>query len=196
MGGIQTLRCAIAVIPQEPVILSGDLRHNLDPFEARPASDLVAALADAGWRDDPQSALDRSAQGLSAGQRQLVALARSLLRPCTIVVMDEPTAAVDAQTDRQIQETVCRRFTGCTVLTIAHRLETVLPFCNRVMVLAAGRLAEIGTPQELLARGGHLAAMAASHGTIGLSSQVGSWPVCMRGVAMGAANGCMGIWPR
>jgi len=200
--GIRTLRCAIAVIPQEPVILDGDLRHNLDPFETKPASDLVTALADAGWTDDSQAALHRSAQGLSAGQRQLVALARSLLRPSTVVVMDEPTAAVDAQTDRQIQETVCCRFKARTVLTIAHRLETVLPFCNRVMVLEAGRLAEIGTPQQLLARGGYLTSMAALHSTTGgRTSQVGNWPACVGGgrcnvVGKTAPSSCMGIWHR
>lgn len=165
--GVRTLRRAVAVIPQEPVMLNGSIAYNLDPFTPRPSAELGAALRDAGWTSDAEAALQTDARELSAGQRQLVALARSLLRHAAVVVMDEPTAAVDAVTDRLVQTAMRERFKGRTVLTIAHRLETVLPFCDRVAVLDKGQLAELGPPAELLAKpNGLLAAMAQAHSAI------------------------------
>ncbi|VDL99031.1 unnamed protein product [Schistocephalus solidus] len=144
---------------QDPVLFSGTLRFNLDPFnsyddvtvwEALRLADLksfVEELAGDAGLDMPVS---EGGSNLSQGQRQLVCLARALLRRSKILVLDEATAAVDPQTDQLIQTTVRREFTSSTVLTIAHRLNTILDY-DRVMVLQNGSLVETGSPQELMA---------------------------------------------
>ena len=88
----------------------------------------------------------------SVGQRQLVCLARALLRRSLVLVLDEATAAVDPETDALIRRTVREEFAECTVLTVAHRLDTILD-CDRVAVVAEGRVAEEGAPRELMADG-------------------------------------------
>ena len=86
---------------------------------------------------------------MSAGQRQLVCLARALLRKSQILILDEATAACDIETDRLIQATIREKFSHCTIITIAHRLQTVMDY-DRIMVLDQGSLIENGKPQELL----------------------------------------------
>ncbi|KAF7233037.1 hypothetical protein EG68_07481 [Paragonimus skrjabini miyazakii] len=83
------------------------------------------------------------------GQRQLVCLARALLRRTPILVLDEATAAVDPVTDNLIQETIRKEFSDCTVITIAHRLNTIMDY-DRILVLHEGRMLEVGNPRELL----------------------------------------------
>lgn len=149
--GVHTLRRAISMIPQEPIVMSGTVRYNLDPFCRRDDSELTAALRKAGlW---PAVSLDTVAggvgAGLSAGQRQLLTFGRTLLQDARLVVMDEPTASVDVQTDRQVQAAAREAFSGRTVVTIAHRLDTVM-HCDRLAVMDAGRLAELGPPAALL----------------------------------------------
>jgi ATP-binding cassette subfamily C (CFTR/MRP) protein 1 len=88
-------------------------------------------------------------ENLSVGQRQLVCLARALLRKTKILILDEATAAVDLETDDLIQQTIRSEFKECTVLTIAHRLNTIMD-CNRVMVLDKGEIREFDNPQKLI----------------------------------------------
>lgn len=88
-------------------------------------------------------------QNLSVGQRQLICLARALLRKTKILILDEATAAIDLETDALIQKTVRREFQGCTVLTIAHRLNSILDY-DRIMVLDKGKIAEFDVPDRLL----------------------------------------------
>uniref|UniRef100_A0AAN0IJK2 ABC transporter domain-containing protein n=2 Tax=Amphimedon queenslandica TaxID=400682 RepID=A0AAN0IJK2_AMPQE len=99
----------------------------------------------------------------SVGQRQLVCLARALLRKTKILVLDEATAAVDLETDDLIQKTIRKEFAGCTVLTIAHRLNTIMDY-DKIMVLDAGRISEFDSPNVLLERRGLFYGMAKDAG--------------------------------
>nr|XP_023027004.1 probable multidrug resistance-associated protein lethal(2)03659 [Leptinotarsa decemlineata] len=153
---LKKLRSKISIIPQEPVLFSGTLRNNLDPFNEFKDELLWNALDDVEMKTavgDLSSGLDsKMAEGgtnFSVGQRQLVCLARAILRDNKILVLDEATANVDPHTDGLIQETIRRKFANCTVLTIAHRLHTIMD-SDRVLVMDAGRKAEFDHPHLLL----------------------------------------------
>ncbi|KAL5968006.1 Canalicular multispecific organic anion transporter 2 [Taenia solium] len=161
--GLHDLRGRITLIPQDPVLFSGTLRSNLDPFNTHSDDTIWEALALANLRsfveavspDGLKMTIAEGGNNLSVGQRQLVCLARALLRQSRVLVLDEATAAVDPQTDQLIQRTVRNEFASSTVLTIAHRLDTIIDY-DRIMVLDAGRLIEMGTPKELAGRSGSL----------------------------------------
>ncbi|VVC91565.1 unnamed protein product [Leptidea sinapis] len=155
--GLQQLRSRITIIPQDPVLFSGTLRMNLDPFQTYSDDDIWRSLRHAHLesfvRGLPAGLLNEVSEGgenLSVGQRQLVCLARALLRKTPLLVLDEATAAVDLETDELIQKTIRSEFASCTVLTIAHRLNTILD-STRVMVLDKGQLVEYAPPDQLLA---------------------------------------------
>merc|ERR1712172_230490 len=154
--GLQKLRSRITIIPQDPVLFSGTLRMNLDPFDHYPDSQLWKVLELAHLKDYAntlekglQHEVAEGGENLSVGQRQLVCLARALLRKTKILILDEATAAVDLETDDLIQATIRKEFKGCTVLTIAHRLNTIMDY-DRIMVLDKGKIAEMETPNKLL----------------------------------------------
>lgn len=154
--GLHDLRSKISIIPQEPVLFSGTMRYNLDPFDEYSDEKLWAALEEVKLKDSIsdmpaglQSKISEGGSNFSVGQRQLVCLARAILRENKILVMDEATANVDPQTDALIQTTIRTKFANCTILTIAHRLHTVMD-CDKVLVMDAGRLIEYGEPFELL----------------------------------------------
>ncbi|KAL3697480.1 hypothetical protein R1sor_011556 [Riccia sorocarpa] len=155
--GLDDLRLRLSIIPQDPVLFKGTLRSNLDPFDRYTDDELHSALVrvqlsgkmktlDGGL----SSEISENGDNFSVGQRQLLCLARSLLRKSKIIVMDEATAAVDGETDQLIQETMRDVFSDCTVLTIAHRIDTIID-CDRVLVLArGGRICEFESPLNLL----------------------------------------------
>ncbi|XP_043656548.1 probable multidrug resistance-associated protein lethal(2)03659 [Drosophila teissieri] len=154
--GLHDLRSKISIIPQEPVLFSGTMRYNLDPFDEYSDEKLWRSLEEVKLKevvaDLPsglQSKITEGGTNFSVGQRQLVCLARAILRENRILVMDEATANVDPQTDGLIQTTIRNKFKECTVLTIAHRLHTIMD-SDKVLVMDAGRAVEFGTPYELL----------------------------------------------
>jgi multidrug resistance-associated protein (MRP) len=156
--GLYDLRSRITIIPQDPVLFSDTLRANLDPFNHHNDEEIWRALETAHLKkfvleldDGLKHMVAEGGENLSVGQRQLVCLARALLRKTKILVLDEATAAVDMETDDFIQKTIRNEFADCTVVTIAHRLNTIMDY-DRIMVLSDGRIAEFDSPNQLIAK--------------------------------------------
>uniref|UniRef100_A0A2K6UXV1 Multidrug resistance-associated protein 1 n=1 Tax=Saimiri boliviensis boliviensis TaxID=39432 RepID=A0A2K6UXV1_SAIBB len=170
--GLHNLRFRITIIPQDPVLFSGSLRMNLDPFSQYSDEEVWTSLELAHLKDFVSALPDKldhecteGGENLSVGQRQLVCLARALLRKTKILVLDEATAAVDLETDDLIQSTIRTQFEGCTVLTIAHRLNTIMDY-TRVIVLDKGEIREYGAPSDLLQQRGLFYSMAKDAGLV------------------------------
>uniref|UniRef100_A0A8D2PHA4 ABC-type glutathione-S-conjugate transporter n=1 Tax=Zosterops lateralis melanops TaxID=1220523 RepID=A0A8D2PHA4_ZOSLA len=158
--GLHDLRNKITVIPQDPVLFSGSLRMNLDPLNQYTDADIWTALEltqlknfVADLPEQLEYKCTDQGENLSTGQKQLLCLARALLQKAKILILDEATAAVDLETDAQIQSMLRTQFRDSTVLTIAHRVNTVLD-CDRILVLENGRIAEFDTPEHLIAQKG------------------------------------------
>ncbi|KAL3643736.1 Canalicular multispecific organic anion transporter 1 [Castilleja foliolosa] len=154
--GLTDLRKVLGIIPQSPVLFSGSIRFNLDPFSEHNDADLWEALDRAHLKDvirrnalGLDAEVSEAGENFSVGQRQLLSLSRALLRRSKILVLDEATAAVDVRTDALIQKTIREEFKSCTMLIIAHRLNTIID-CDRVLLLDAGQVVEFDTPETLL----------------------------------------------
>ena len=165
---LQGLRDSISIIPQTPTLFAGTLLSNLDasgiatPEEAWSALESASPQLAKQFRDSDEglnTIISEGGENLSLGQRQLICLARALMKKSKILVLDEATSSIDMKTDAQVQETIRREFVqkGVTVITVAHRLETVLGY-DRILVLDAGIPVELGRPSELLKKrsGGYL----------------------------------------
>ncbi|XP_054570748.1 multidrug resistance-associated protein 1 [Eptesicus fuscus] len=170
--GLHDLRFKITIIPQDPILFSGSLRMNLDPFSQYSDEEVWTSLELAHLKNFVSALPDKlnhecteGGENLSVGQRQLVCLARALLRKTKILVLDEATAAVDLETDDLIQSTIRTQFDDCTVLTIAHRLNTIMDY-TRVIVLDKGEIRESGTPSDLLQQRGLFYSMAKDAGLL------------------------------
>lgn len=168
--GLHDLRNRLTIIPQDPVLFSGTLRMNLDPFNRFSDEEIWRVLElshlkgyVAGLQEGLQHEVAEGGENLSVGQRQLLCLARALLRKSRILILDEATAAVDLETDDLIQNTIRKEFSHCTVLTIAHRLHSIMD-SSRVMVLSAGKIVEFDSPGNLLEKHGDFYAMAKDAG--------------------------------
>ncbi|RDL41304.1 p-loop containing nucleoside triphosphate hydrolase [Venustampulla echinocandica] len=164
--GLQDLRSRLAIIPQDPTLFKGTIRSNLDPFSEHTDLELWSALRQSDLVSEDASLDDKSPgrihldgivedDGLnfSLGQRQLMALARALVRGSQIIICDEATSSVDMETDEKIQRTIATGFKGKTLLCIAHRLKTIINY-DRICVMEQGRIAELDTPFALYERGG------------------------------------------
>uniref|UniRef100_A0A3Q2X8W1 ABC transporter domain-containing protein n=1 Tax=Hippocampus comes TaxID=109280 RepID=A0A3Q2X8W1_HIPCM len=159
--GLRDLRSRITIIPQDPVLFSGSLRMNLDPFDDCSDEELWRALELAhlsafvrALPDTLQHQCCEGGENLSVGQRQLLCLARALLRKSKILLLDEATAAVDLEMDQLIQSTIRTHFNHCTVLTIAHRLNT------------RGAIVEVDAPARLIQQQGHFYQMCHQAGIV------------------------------
>ncbi|XP_011312621.1 multidrug resistance-associated protein 4 [Fopius arisanus] len=150
--GLHDLRRTISIIPQEPMLFSATLRDNLDPFHQFNDDELWSALEEVELKSSCQSLDHPVSQGganFSAGQRQLLCLARAITRKNRLLVLDEATANVDPATDALIQRTIRDKFKDCTVLTIAHRLNTVMD-SDKILVMDHGQAVEYDHPHVLL----------------------------------------------
>ncbi|KAK9518326.1 hypothetical protein VZT92_023636 [Zoarces viviparus] len=155
--GLNDLRSKLAIIPQEPVLFIGTVRTNLDPWDQYSDCQIWEALEKTHVKEminqlphSLHSEVTENGENFSVGERQLLCVARALLRNSKILILDEATAAIDTEMDRLIQETIRCAFGSCTTLIIAHRLNTVMS-CSRVMVLDKGQILEFDSPAALLA---------------------------------------------
>ncbi|XP_046361910.2 multidrug resistance-associated protein 1-like [Haliotis rufescens] len=154
--GLHDLRSKLTILPQDPVLFAGNLRGNVDPFNQYSDNQIWQALEHAHLKtfvetlpNGLEHECSEGGENMSVGQRQLLCLARALLKKTRILVLDEATAAVDMETDDLIQQTIRSEFKDCTVLTIAHRLNTVMD-SDRILVLDNGCVCEFDTPSSLL----------------------------------------------
>lgn len=153
---LHTLRSRIGIIPQDPVMFSSSVRFNLDPFDRYSDAEVWEALDQVEMKPHVMSLPDKLSEevaeggdNFSAGQRQLICIARAILRKPKIVVLDEATASIDNTTDELIQKAIRKQYSNSSVLTIAHRIHTIMD-STKIMVLDNGFLAEFDTPANLL----------------------------------------------
>ena len=158
--GLEDVRRALCIIPQDPVLFSASVRFNLDPFNEASDEDIWSVLEQVELKD----AIERLPRGLdddvqeggsnfSVGERQLICMARALLKHPKILIMDEATASLDNETDTHLQHMIRKQFATCTGLTIAHRLNTIMD-AHRVCVMDKGVVAEYDSPANLLRKEG------------------------------------------
>jgi ABC-type multidrug transport system fused ATPase/permease subunit len=171
---LEDLRTRLSIIPQDPTLFKGTVRSNLDPFGQHSDLDLWSALRQAGLVDSEaivsgeqaiednkggalggritlDATVEEEGLNFSLGQRQMMALARALVRGSQIIVCDEATSSVDFETDAKIQNTIMTAFRGKTLLCIAHRLKTIISY-DRIVVMDHGEIAEMDTPLALFDR--------------------------------------------
>ena len=153
---LSTLRSKIGIIPQDPVMFAATVRFNLDPLNIHTDEEIWAVLEKVDMKKVIQSLPDlledkvsEGGDNFSAGQRQLICIARALLRNPRILVLDEATASIDNETDTMIQTMIRSSFTNSTLLTIAHRLHTIID-ADKIMVMDNGKVAEMDAPSNLL----------------------------------------------
>uniref|UniRef100_A0A9L0R963 ATP binding cassette subfamily C member 11 n=1 Tax=Equus caballus TaxID=9796 RepID=A0A9L0R963_HORSE len=186
--GLEDLRSKVSIIPQDPVLFSGTIRFNLDPFDCYTDKQIWDVLERtflsktiSKFPQRLQAEVVENGENFSVGERQLLCIARALLRNSKIILIDEATASVDMQTDTLIQRTIREAFQGCTVLVIAHRIPTVLN-CDRILVMRDGKVAEFDRPEVLQKQPGSM--FAALLGTASSSSSKGEM-----GTSAGEAGG-------
>ncbi len=164
------IRERLVVVPQDAPVLIGTLRFNMDPAGQHSDADMQAVLRQVGLWDifENDRGLDTevTTASLSHGQRQLLSIARAVLKGGRVVLLDEPTSSVDEATDGAVQRVLHESFRNCTVITVAHRINTIYPGSDVVVVMEGGRVVEAGVPEELVQRqDGHFAQLVrnASH---------------------------------
>jgi len=155
--GLEVLRQRLTLIPQDPTIFSASIRYNLDPFHRYSEEDIWAVLklvnleSKVASMDGGLEFVLSEGESLSVGERQLLCVARALLRKTNILILDEATASVDVESDNLIQHVIASHFSSCTILAIAHRLSSIIHY-DRIIVMDGGRIVEFDAPYTLLQR--------------------------------------------
>jgi len=146
---LKTLRSRMCILPQEATMFSGTVRSNLDPFGNTTDEEMKRVLQLVNSPCDLDQEVTENGDNFSLGQKQMICMARALLKESKILIMDEATANIDIQTDQTIQEMVKEHFANVTVITVAHRLQTIMD-SDRVFVLDHGNMMENDTPSTLV----------------------------------------------
>lgn len=151
----QVVRERLNAIPQEPIFITGNVRLNADPFGQHTDMAIIRAIEKVQlWELVQQKGgldAELDTEFFSHGQRQLFCLARAILRKSKVVILDEATSSVDANSDELMQQVIRKEFNDCTIIAVAHRLNTIMDF-DRIALLSGGKLLEFDTPQALLER--------------------------------------------
>lgn len=152
---LDDLRSRLSLIPQNPILFSGTLRYNIDPLGQFSDEQCFSALESVQMKEfavNHPNGLDlfigESGSNLSVGQRQLICIARAILKKSQILLIDEGTANVDYQTDQIIQQVISQMFSDRTILTIAHRLNTIR-HCHRILILEQGQVVYFDKPENI-----------------------------------------------
>ena len=163
--GLDLLRQKLCVIPQDPALFQGKLRDNIDPLNMFTDEDIIEHVNLVHLdldREGLEMEVKENASNFSVGQKQLICIARAMLRKCKIIILDEATASIDFKTDSIIQQIIQEKFRDCTVLAIAHRINTIL-HSNRIMILDKGQLIEFDTPENLRKHSSVFCSLAQTH---------------------------------
>ena len=153
--GLDILRKNLTIIPQDPCLMEGSLRYNIDPFDLKEDEEIISILKKIGFEytETDEQILNRKIEqggsNLSVGEKQLICIARAILRKTKIVVMDEATANIDMKTEEKIQKALQYVLNDSTVITVAHRIKTIIDY-DKILVLDNGKIIEFDTPQNLL----------------------------------------------
>ena len=153
--GLDILRKNITIIPQDPCLFEGTLKFNIDPFDEVDNSIIIKILKDIGFEytesdnDIINKMIEQNGNNLSVGEKQLICIARALIRKSKIIVMDEATANIDIKTEEKIQKALKFVLDNCTVITVAHRIKTIINY-DKILVLDNGKIVEFDKPDVLL----------------------------------------------
>ena len=153
--GLDILRRNITIIPQDPCLMEGSLKYNIDPFDTAQDDEILQILKKIGFEytesDDKilNRKIEQGGSNLSVGEKQLVCIARAILRKTKIIVMDEATANIDMKTEEKIQNALEYVLDFSTVITVAHRIKTIINY-DKILVLNNGKIEEFDTPKNLL----------------------------------------------
>lgn len=160
LSDVRGRRNGMFILPQDPAVFSGTIRSNLDPFLVHSDDELIQALELVKFPQTilPNETVEEGGSNFSAGEKQLLCLARAMLANPRLLVLDEATSSVDGATDEKVQQMLRSQFPNTTLLTIAHRLNTIIDY-DVVIVMDNGKVAEMGSPRELLELNGLFADM-------------------------------------
>ena len=156
--GLEILRKDLTIIPQEPTIIEGTLRENVDPSNYYSDEQIIDVLKDVGLEEFMEDKslnymIESNGNNISIGEKQLICIARALIKKSKIILMDEATANIDYKTETFLQNSINKSMKDCTVITIAHRIKTIINY-DKILVLSNGEIVEYDTPKNLLAKKG------------------------------------------
>ena len=156
--GLEILRQSLTIIPQEPIILEGNIRDNIDPSKTYNDSEILKLLKEVGLNDfmadkNLDYKIEENGNNISVGEKQLLCIARALLKKTKIILMDEATANIDYRTEAALKKNIHEDMEESTVITIAHRIKTIINY-DKILVLNEGEIEEFDTPQKLIDKKG------------------------------------------
>ena len=156
--GLEILRQSLTIIPQEPILLEGNIRDNIDPSKTFSDGEILKILKEVGLGDfmldkNLDYKIEENGQNISVGEKQLICIARALLKKTKIILMDEATANIDYRTEAALKKNIHEDMQESTVMTIAHRIKTIINY-DKILVLKEGEIEEFDTPQNLIEKKG------------------------------------------